>query len=78
MSTTEEQNAQQNSPPAIPEPQVEDRHREQAARMAETYRDDRPATVLPGSDGMVSGTAVADWIDEPNEPASERTDAPPE
>ena len=35
-------------------------HRE----MAKEYEDDRPTVTLPGSDGTVSGTAVADWTDK--------------
>lgn len=59
-----EESAKQDSRQIIPEPEVEDKHREKAHRMAESYKDERPSTVLPGSDGMVSGTAIADWIDE--------------
>ncbi|MVU84026.1 hypothetical protein GPX89_43210 [Nocardia sp. ET3-3] len=62
----------------IPEPEIEPEHRERAHRMAETYRDDRPLTVLPGSDGMVSGTAVTDWVDENGEPVFEDTDREPD
>ena len=32
--------------------------------MAKEYEDDRPTVTLPGSDGTVSGTAIADWTDE--------------
>lgn len=61
MTTKEE-------PPVTPEPEVTDEHRAQAHRMAESYKDERRPSVLPGSDGMVSGTAVTDWIDEHGEP----------
>ncbi|MFC9996228.1 hypothetical protein [Nocardia sp. NPDC127526] len=78
MSEKEQQphaeSAKQDDRPMIPEPEVEDKHREQAARMAESYKDERPSTVMPGSDGMVSGTAVADWIDEDGNPDPERAE----
>lgn len=51
-----------------PLPEVLPEHREQAARMNESYRDDRPTTVLPGSHGMISGTAINDWVDEHGDP----------
>ncbi|MFE6860470.1 hypothetical protein [Nocardia sp. NPDC057668] len=53
---------------ALPEPEVLPEHREQARRMAESYEDGRPHTVLPGSDGMVAGTAVHDWLDDRGRP----------
>ncbi|GAB0103315.1 hypothetical protein JMUB6875_22880 [Nocardia sp. JMUB6875] len=56
-------------PSVTPEPEVTDEHRAQARRMAESYKDERQPSVLPGSDGMVSGTAVTDWIDENGESA---------
>ncbi|WP_405486153.1 hypothetical protein [Nocardia sp. NBC_00511] len=56
-------------PPVItPEPEVRREHREKAKQMAENYKDDRPTTVLPGSDGMISGTAVTDWLDDEGKP----------
>ncbi|WP_330184770.1 hypothetical protein OHB26_14975 [Nocardia sp. NBC_01503] len=54
--------------PAIPEPEVSAANREQAARMTASYADDRPTTVLPGTDGMVSGTAISDWVDDNGDP----------
>ena len=44
-------------------PPVTDEQREKAKGMAKEYQDDRPTVTLPGSDGTVSGTAVADWTD---------------
>lgn len=32
------------------------------------YEDNRPTSVLPGSDGTVSGTAVSDWLDDDGKP----------
>lgn len=63
-----EEEPQQDSRPLTPEPEVEDKHRKQAARMAAAYQDNRPTTVLPGTDGMISGTAIADWTDESQAP----------
>ncbi|WP_067699954.1 hypothetical protein [Nocardia jejuensis] len=65
MSTQEqEEHGEQAAAEIIPEPEIQERHRRLAHEMSESYRDDRPNTVLPGSDGMVAGTAVADWVDE--------------
>ncbi|MEC3951652.1 hypothetical protein VMT65_01275 [Nocardia sp. CDC153] len=68
MSTEEErthrESARQDERHVTPEPEVTDEHREKAHRMAESYRDDRPPTVLPGTDGMVTGTAVTDWVND--------------
>ena len=55
-------------------PQVTEEHKKQAKEMAKEYDDDRPTVTLPGSDGAVSGTAVADWTDEDgNKIASEES-----
>ncbi len=48
-----------------PEPDEEDKQK--AAEMMTAY-EDRPTLVLPGSGGMVSGTAVNDWLDEDGNP----------
>lgn len=42
-------------------------HKQQAAEMMKAYKDE-PTVVLPGSGGMVSGTAVNDWLDEDGNP----------
>lgn len=52
-------------PKRTEKPEVTDAHREQAKKMARAYDDDRPTTVLPGSDGTVAGTAIADWVNPP-------------
>ncbi|WP_405134583.1 hypothetical protein [Nocardia sp. NBC_01388] len=68
-------NTPPNAQPATPEPEVLAEHREQAHKMAESYRDDRPTTVLPGSGGMISGTAISDWVDKDGNSAfAEETD----
>ncbi|GAB2635595.1 hypothetical protein [Nocardia goodfellowii] len=71
-----EQQRAQDAPQAIPEPEVEDKHKEQAEEMADTYQDDRPHTILPGTDGMIAGTAVADWVAD--EDRGRRDNQPPE
>jgi hypothetical protein len=48
-----------------PEPDEDDKKK--AAEMMESYQD-RPTLVLPGTGGMVSGTAVNDWLDEDGNP----------
>ena len=48
-----------------PAPDQDDKRR--AAEMMTAY-EDRPTLVLPGSGGMVSGTAVNDWLDEDGNP----------
>lgn len=49
---------------ATPEP--DDAAKEKAHEMKQAYDEDRPTAVLPGSDGMISGTAVNDWLDDGN------------
>ncbi|WP_415823518.1 hypothetical protein [Mycobacterium basiliense] len=36
-----------------------------------TAYEDRPTLVLPGSGGMITGTAVNDWLDESGDPKSD-------
>ncbi len=55
-----------------PEPDEEDKKK--AAEMMTAY-EDRPTVVLPGSGGMVSGTAVNDWLDEDGNPRHQTPDA---
>ncbi len=54
-------------------PEVEERHKEQAAEMMKAYKDE-PTVVLPGSGGMVSGTADNDWLDEDGNPQQQESD----
>ena len=37
-------------------------------QVAGSYEDNRQTSVLPGSDGTVSGTVVTDWLDDDGEP----------
>ncbi|WP_067566906.1 hypothetical protein [Nocardia acidivorans] len=71
MSTTENEEPR----PTIPEPEITDEHRRQAAEMAASYETGRPTAILPGTDGMVSGTAVNDWIDENGDPIYGRAES---
>jgi len=53
-------------PTEKPEPDEEDKKK--AAEMMKAYYQDQPTLVLPGSGGMVSGTAVNEWLDEDGNP----------
>ncbi|MEE6179947.1 hypothetical protein [Mycobacterium sp. 050134] len=48
-----------------PEPDEDDK--KAAAEMMEAYKE-KPTIVLPGSGGMVSGTAVNEWLDDHGNP----------
>ncbi|BBZ52050.1 hypothetical protein H7H82_11525 [Mycobacterium heidelbergense] len=52
---------------ATEKPEPDEQDRQKAAEMMTAYQD-RPTLVLPGSGGMVSGTAVNDWLDEDGNP----------
>lgn len=49
-------------------PEVEEKHKKIAKEMRKEYDEDRPTVTMPGSDGTVSGTAVADWLDDDGNP----------
>lgn len=49
-------------------PEPSDEQKKSAEEMAQSYIEERPTTVLPGSDGTVTGTAVNDWIDDDGNP----------
>jgi hypothetical protein len=49
-------------------PEPTDEHKNAAEETAKSYIEERPTTVLPGSDGTVTGTAVNDWIDDDGNP----------
>lgn len=59
---------QQDDRKIIPKPEVKEEHKEIAKEMAKEYEDDRKTMTMPGSDGTVSGTAVADWLDDDGNP----------
>ena len=69
MSTEGKHHVEPHEPgPPTDKPTVTDEHKEQAKQMAESYTEDRPTTVLPGTGGGVSGTAVNDWVDDDGNP----------
>ena len=49
-------------------PEPSDEQKEHAKEVKESYVEERPTTVLPGSDATVSGTSVNDWIDDDGNP----------
>jgi hypothetical protein len=55
-------------------PEPSDDQKDQAEEMAKSYVEERPTTVLPGSDATVSGTAVNDWIDDEGNPVHGEVD----
>ncbi|ORV88954.1 hypothetical protein AWC11_14765 [Mycobacterium interjectum] len=74
----QEDDRQDEDGQATEKPEPNEEHKEQAAEMMKAYKD-LPTVVLPGSGGMVSGTAVNDWLDEDgnpqyNEPEREGSD----
>jgi hypothetical protein len=52
---------------ATEKPEPDEEHKKKAADMMSAY-EDRPTVVLPGSGGMITGTAVNDWLDEDGNP----------
>jgi hypothetical protein len=54
-------------------PEPDEEQKEKAAKMMEAY-EDQPTLVLPGTGGMVSGTAVNEWLDEDGNPKQESPD----
>ena len=52
---------------ATEKPEPDEDAKRRAADIMKAY-EDRPTLVLPGSGGMVSGTAVNDWLDEDGNP----------
>ncbi|BBZ43506.1 hypothetical protein [Mycobacterium parmense] len=62
---------EESRPTEKPEPDEDDK--KVAAEMMTAY-EDKPTIVLPGSGGMVSGTAVNDWLDEDGNPKYEVPD----
>lgn len=65
---SQQQNAQQQERPATEKPEVKEEHKQQAKDMAKEYDENRPTVTMPGSDRMVAGTAVADWLDDEGNP----------
>jgi hypothetical protein len=74
MSVQDDKEAGQEEDQKLTEkPEVNEEHKQQAADMMKAYKDE-PTVVLPGSGGMVSGTAVNDWLDEDGNPQHQEPD----
>ena len=58
---------QEQDQQATEKPEVEEKHKEKAAKIMTAY-EDQPTVVLPGSGGMITGTAVNEWLDEDGNP----------
>ena len=58
---TQQQDTQQNDRPLTEKPEVKEEHEEKAKEMRKEYDEDRPTVT-------VSGTAVADWLDDDGNP----------
>ena len=68
MSVQDDKDAGQEEGQQLTEkPEPDEDNKKQAAEMMTAYQD-RPTLVLPGTGGMVSGTAVNDWMDEDGNP----------
>jgi hypothetical protein len=68
MSVQDDKDAGQVDGQQVTEkPEPSEDEKKKAAEMMTAYQD-RPTLVLPGTGGMVSGTAVNDWLDEDGNP----------
>jgi hypothetical protein len=52
---------------ATEKPEPDEDAKKRAAEMLTAY-EDRPTVVLPGSGGMITGTAINDWLDDDGNP----------
>ncbi len=52
----------------VEKPEPTDEQKKHAEEMSKSYVEDRPTTVLPGSDSTVTGKAVSDWVDDDGNP----------
>ena len=68
QQNTEQRENQQDDRPMTEKPEIEEKHKEIANEMRKEYDEDRPTVTMPGSGGTVSGTAVADWLDDDGNP----------
>jgi hypothetical protein len=59
---------QQDDREMTEKPEVTEEHKKVAKEMMKEYDEDRPTVKMPGSEGTVAGTAVADWLDEDGNP----------
>ncbi len=68
QQTQQQGTQQQEDRPLTEKPEVKEEHKEAAKEIAKEYDENRPTAPLPGSDNTVSGTAVADWLDDDGNP----------
>lgn len=50
------------------EPELSDEGKEEVRRMRETYDEDRPTSVMPGTNKTITGVAVTEWLDDEGNP----------
>ncbi|HZC54283.1 MAG TPA: hypothetical protein VE441_17545 [Mycobacterium sp.] len=75
MSVQDDKDAGQEEGQQLTEkPEPDEEQKEKAADMMTAY-EDRPTLVLPGTGGMVSGTAVNDWLDDEGNPKGDQEGA---
>ena len=75
MSVQDDKDAGQEEGQQLTEkPEPDEEQKEKAAEMMTAY-EDRPTLVLPGTSGMVSGTAVNDWLDDEGNPKGDQEGA---
>ena len=56
--------------------EVTESAKEKAAEMMESYDENRPTAVLPGSHNTVTGTAVNEWLDDDGNPKYGKDEQP--
>jgi len=49
-------------------PELSEEGKEKVRQMLQTYDDDRPTAVLPGTDGTITGVAINEWLDDEGNP----------
>ena len=49
-------------------PELSEEGKEKVRRMQESYDDDRPTAVLPGTGGTITGVAINEWLDDEGNP----------
>ena len=67
-SDKSEQDADGQEKQLTEKPEVTEEHREAAKEMARSQDDNRRTAVMPGTSNTVTGTAVADWLDDDGKP----------
>lgn len=60
--TGEEQNTSSETP------ELSDEGKEEVRRMREAYDEERPTSVMPGTDKTITGVAVTEWLDDDGNP----------